>query len=147
MKPIVALCFISLLAGCASTPQSSSTAPAQSATAPAVGAVGTTSLKTLTHADLQAAAKYATDHAYPARAAMWQALEAQLTAAENQVAACRAAIDAAMPKPSKSGEVVGMFTLVEIAAEAVGQGVPASVKINCEPIVIPTGLLPVPKLP
>lgn len=141
MKLLISILLAGIfLAGCASTPPAATSNTAAPAPAP------TTSLKTLTHADLQAASKYAIDHGFPARAAMWQAIEAQLTAAENQIAACKAAIEAALPKPSASGGPVGVFTLVEIGAEAVGQGVPANVRINCEPIVIPTGLLPVPKL-
>lgn len=143
IAPVLAVTM--LLAACASPPHlsaPSATAPS-SAASPAAPAAPS-SLKTLTHEDLQAAAAYATAHGYPARAAMWQAIETQLTAAENLVAACKAAIAGALPAPSTAGPV-GVFTLVEVGAEAVAQGVPASVKANCEPIVVPTGLLPIPR--
>jgi hypothetical protein len=147
MKTTISLLFIAaILTGCASaqpnaTPATAATAQPAAAAAPAKPAT----LKALTHADLQAAAAYATAHGYPARAAMWTAIEAQLTAAENQVAACKAAIDAALPK-APAGDIVGLATLTEVGAEAVAQGIPAAVKANCEPIVIPANLLPVPKL-
>lgn len=138
MKRTIVLLTVLALTGCASAPKATEAQPSAAAPAP--------SLKTFTHADLQAAAKYATDHGYPARAAMWSAIEAQLTAAENQVTACRAAIEASLPKPSIDG-IVGVAMLTEIGAEAVAQGIPASVKANCEPIVMPIGLLPLPRLP
>ena len=137
---ILAILFCLFLAACASTPAQT---PATPTAAPAPPAP---TLKTITHADLQAAAAYATAHGFPARAAMWQAIEAQLTAAENQVAACKAAIEAALPAPTGIAPA-GVFTLVEMGAETVGQGFPASVTINCAPIPIPVNLLPLPKLP
>ena len=144
MKFAAEILIFLALAACASTPSTSqpgaTPAPTTAGTSPAAH-----SLKTITHADLQAAAAYATAHGYPARAAMWTAIEAQLTAAENQIQACKDAIKAALP----SGQTApaGVFTAVEMGAEAVGQGFPASVTINCTPIPIPVSLLPVPKLP
>ena len=141
MKHLTTLLLCLALGACASAP---SQPPTTTPTA-APAATPAPTLKTITHADLQAAAAYATAHGYPARAAMWTAIEAQLTAAENQIQACKDAIKAALP----SGQTApaGVFTAVEMGAEAVGQGFPASVTINCTPIPIPVSLLPVPKLP
>lgn len=145
---VTAMAIALLLSACASAPPASAP-PAPGATVVGVSAPAATplaKLKQLTHDDLKAAAAYATAHGYPARAAMWTAIETQLTAAEGQVAACKAAIEAALPKPSADG-VVGLATLTEIGAEAVAQGVSAAVKANCEPIVVPSGLIPLPRLP
>lgn len=138
---VVLLCLI--LAACASTPSSPPAGAAVST--PTSTASAPLSLKTLTHADLQAAAAYATAHGYPSRAAMYTAIETQLTAAENQIQACKAAIAAALPT-SPTVAPPGAFTALEMAAEAVGQGIPASIRITCEPIVVPSGLIPLPKL-
>jgi hypothetical protein len=83
-----------------------------------------------THTDLQTAAAYATANGFPARAAVYQAIEIQLTA-------CEQAIAAVGPKTVPNG-TVGAFTLFEMGAEAVGQGIPANVKINCGAITLPT---------
>jgi hypothetical protein len=141
MKKIVVLLCALMLTACANVPAQAPDAAAASTAAPAPPQT----LKTFTHADLQNAAKYATDRGYLARAAMWQAIEQILTAAENQVAACKAAIQANLPKPVDG--TIGLAMLTEMGAEAVAQGVPAQVKANCEPIVIPSGLLPLPRLP
>lgn len=98
------------------------------------------SLRELTHADLQGAAKYAEDHGYPARAAKWRAFEAMLTASEGLVAACKSAIAAGLPRVP--ADPVGPLTLIEMGAEAVAQGVPAAVRANCAPIPLPVHLLP-----
>ena len=81
-----------------------------------------------THDDLQSAAAYADGNGYPARAAVYRAIDTQLTA-------CEAAIRAAAPKTQATGR--GLFTAYEVAAEAVGQGIPAAVRINCGAIVLP----------
>lgn len=142
MKTLIStLAIVALLAGCASAPPASQPIAAVPAAAPVKQ-----SLATITHGDLKAAADYATAHGYPARAAMWIAFDTQLTAAEAQVAACKAAIEASLPQRQPSG-MVGAFTLIEMGAEAVATGVPASVKANCEPIVLPSGLLPFPIKP
>jgi uncharacterized protein YceK len=109
--------------------------------------VAQSKLAVATHADLLAAAKYATDHGYTARAAVWMAEDAKLSAIEAQINACASAIEAAVPKVSLTTPPTP-FLGIEVAAEAVGtfSGVPSSVKINCEPFPIIT--LPVfPKLP
>lgn len=142
---IVSLAIVALLTACASAPPSSPVAPGAENAKPVAAAPAQT-LKQFTHADLLAAAKYAEDHGFPARAGMWKAIEYQLTAAENQVAACKAAIAASVPSRQLDG-TVGLATLIEMGAEAVATGIPASVKANCEPIVLPAGLLPLPKLP
>lgn len=87
-------------------------------------------LAKLAHADLLSAAAYATSNGYPARAAVYTAIDQQLTA-------CEAAITAAAPKQPPAGSTVGAFTLFEIAAEAVGTGIPAAVRINCGAITLP----------
>lgn len=88
-------------------------------------------LSKFTHADIQSAAAYATSNGYTARAAVYAALDMQLTA-------CEAAIAAAAPKAPPAGTTVGAFTLFEIGAEAVAQGIPAAVKVNCGAITLPT---------
>lgn len=140
MKHLLAL-FAILLAGCAGTIVKD----------PATGAVtfnvSAGKLEVAAHADLLAAAAYATAHGYPARAAVWAAEDARLTAIETQISACANAIAASLPKPV-SGPAPTPFLAIEIGAEAVGQfsGLPASVKINCAPFPIVT--LPIlPKLP
>ena len=105
-------------------------------------------LAVATHADLLAAAKYATDHGYPARAAVWMAEDAKLSAIEAQINTCANAIEAALPKAPALSSPPTPFLAVEMAAEAAGNvtGIPATVKINCEPFPIIT--LPVfPKIP
>jgi hypothetical protein len=87
-------------------------------------------LAKLTHGDLKTAAEYANSNGYPARAAVYTAIEAQLTA-------CEAAIAAAGPKSPPPGGTVGAFTLFEMGAEAVANGIPAAVKINCGAITLP----------
>ena len=95
------------------------------------------------HADAQAAAAYATANGYPARAAMWVAIDTQITA-------CEAAIAAAAPKPPTTGTAPAGPHLAldfEVGAEAIGNfsGIPASVKVNCAPL--PLIIFPViPKL-
>lgn len=142
MKLATILIF-TLLTGCNSVPV---TPDVPRETKPISPKTALADLKQLTHADLQAAAAYADKNGYPARAAMWTALEAQLTAAEAQVKACADAIRAALPTGGLQAPA-GAFTAIEMAAEAVGQGVPASVRINCAPIPLPAHLLPVPGLP
>ena len=98
-----------------------------------------TKLAVATHNDLQAAATYATQNGYPARAAVWTAIDTQLTACEN-------AIQASVPIKPNLPANGGVFLAFEVGAEAVGtfSGTPASVKINCEPLPIITfPMLPV----
>lgn len=104
-------------------------------------------LAVATHNDLQAAAKYATDHGYPARAAVWLAEDARLAAIEVQINACAKAIEAALP-PAPTGQIPTPFLGLEMAAEAVGtfSGISPSIKINCA--AFPIVALPLlPKLP
>lgn len=83
-------------------------------------------LAKVTHADLQAAAAYADAHGYPARAAVWTAIDAQLTA-------CNEAIGRAVAAQGGT-QVKGLATAFEIAAEANGTGIPADVRLNCAPL-------------
>ena len=102
--------------------------------------VAQTKIAVVTHTDLTAAAAYATKNGYPARAAVYTAIDTHLTA-------CEAAITAAEPKQPMVDTVPGAFTAFEIAAEASGnlQGIPASVKLNCAPLPLIT--FPTLKLP
>ena len=102
--------------------------------------IGQTKLAVTTHTDLQAASAYASSHGYPARAAVYRAIDTQLTA-------CEAAITAAEPQGPQITAIPGAFTAFEIAAEAAGNvsGIPASVKINCAPLPLIT--FPTLKLP
>lgn len=132
-----------LLAACASA---GTTDPAAAA---APIDVSKSDLAVATHNDFQAAAKYATDHGYPERAAVWQAHDAHLTAVEGQISACANAIagDLAAMKPQGVGSLTP-FLAVEMAAEAVGNfsGASAKTKILCAPF--PLVRLPIlPKLP
>lgn len=126
-----------LLFGCAGAP------PIQGATAEAPAPtiqnvdLSATPLAKFTHADLQQAASYATGNGYPARAAVYLAIDAQLTACEKAISTL---------KPTIPTGTVGAFTAFEIAAENVGKGVPATVKLNCEPVTLPSGFI-LPKLP
>ena len=86
-------------------------------------------LAKFTHDDLQSAAAYATSNGYPARAAVYTAIDTQLTACEN-------AISASAPKLPAAGSV-GVFTAYEVAAETVGNGIPAAVRINCSAVTLP----------
>ena len=140
MKRLLALLALSMLTACATAQAPSSTS------APAAKP----DLAAVTHADLTAAAARAMKNGYPARAQMWTAIDTLLTAQESQAKACLAAIKAALPQPGSAPQVAGAFDGIEAAAEAVGnfQGIPASVKITCEPLPIPTlpSLPGVPKL-
>jgi len=92
----------------------------------------TSKIATFTHADLQNAASIATKGGFPARAGVYSAVDAQLTACENAIAT--------LIPPVISG-TVGVFSAGEVAAEAVSSGIPAAVKANCEAIPIPSTLL------
>lgn len=85
-------------------------------------------LASFTHDDLLSAAAYASANGYPARAAVYTAIDAQLTA-------CEAALAAARPAGKPTG--AGLFTAFEVAAEAVGTGIPAAVRINCSAVTLP----------
>ena len=102
-----------------------------------MGDVSKAPLAVATHSDLTAAAAYATAHGYPARAAVWTSIDAQLTA-------CESAITANEVQPLTG--TVGVFTTFEIGAELAGTGIPLAVKLNCAPLplVVFPGL---PKLP
>ena len=88
-----------------------------------------------THADLQNAANIATTNGYPARAAVWTAYDQLLTASEQQVAACKAAIIAALQKAPTTA--VGLATLTELTAEAAVGTSSAAVKTACTGMPIP----------
>ena len=105
---------------------------------PLAGCAGTAA-SNFTHADLQNAAKIATTNGYPARAAVWNADDQLLTAAESQVTACKNAIAAA--KPTAPSGTVGLATLTELGAETAAKGIPANVAANCAPLPLP--LLPI----
>lgn len=116
-------------------------------TTPAPAVNPAPSLPVALHADLQAAAAYAEAHGYPARAAVWRAQDARLTAIEGQIKACADAIKASSPQTPTAPAGAGVFTGVEIAAETVANfSVTAAVKANCEPLPIIT-LPALPKLP
>lgn len=119
MKTLLSLFVTLLMFGCAVSP------------VPAID-VTTTKLAIATHDDLMAAAKYADDHGYPARAAVWRARDALLTAREQQINACAAAIRAALPKPAVDVKLTP-FLAIEMTEEAAGNfsGIPASVKLSC----------------
>lgn len=85
-----------------------------------------------THSDLMDAAVYAEANGYPARGAVYRAVDVQLTACEQALAASA---------PKQASGVVGAFTAFEVSAEAVGNGVPAAVKLNCSAVQLPSGLL------
>lgn len=106
-------------------------------------------LSVASHAGNKAAAAYATAHGHPERAAWWMAIDGLLTANEQQANACAAAIAAALPKHADAAPAdMSPELALEMAAEAVGNfsGIPASVKITCEPLPIPPMPL-LPKLP
>jgi len=110
--------------------------------------IAQTGLAKATQADLAAAAAYAQANGYPAVAAVYSAQAAQLTAINGQIQACLDAIAASKPKlPTASGNV-GPILAFEMARETVGtfSGVPASVKLNCEPIPL-IALPTLPKIP
>lgn len=143
MKRLIVVAVF-LLSACATAPTASTNPVAD----PAVPAART--LQEVTHTDLQAAAARATKNGYPARAQVWMALDTLLIAQENQIKACTDAIKNALPQPGGIPQVAGIFDGIEAAAEAVGnfQGIPAIVKLNCEPLPIPKlpGLPLIPKL-
>lgn len=87
-------------------------------------------LSKFAHADLQNAAAIAAANGFPARAAVWTAMDSQLKA-------CEAAISAAVPKLPPAGSTTGAATLLELGAEGVGQGIPANVMLNCSAITLP----------
>ncbi len=105
---------------------------------PLAGCAGTAA-SNFTHADLQNAARIATENGYPARAAVWTADDQLLTAAEKQVQACKDAIAAA--KPIAPTGTVGVATLTELGAETAAKGIPAQVAANCAPLPLP--ILPI----
>ena len=116
MRHIILIAFAVLLAGCAS-----------------MGNIDQSKIAQVTHADLQSAAKYATDHGFPARAAVWTAIDVQLKA-------CNDAITA---NEQTAPQAHGFATAFEVAAESVGTGIPSAVKLNCAPLP----LIVFPKLP
>jgi hypothetical protein len=134
MKLILAVIAALALSACSimqpvvSQPTGPASPAAQKATAAGFD-IGQLPIAKFTHADLLGAAAYANGNGYPARANVYTAIEAQLTA-------CEQAIGAAAPKAPAPGSV-GVFTAYEVAAEAVGQGVPSNVRINCGAIVLP----------
>jgi hypothetical protein len=130
---LVFLASIALLSGCAqaqTVADPGTNSPAAVSAKSAGFDLGKLPIAKFTHADLLGAAAYANGNGYPARAAVYTAIEQQLTA-------CEQAIDAALPRLPPAGTGVGVFTAYEIAAEAVGSGIPAAVKINCGAIVLP----------
>lgn len=134
MKTILACIAIALFAGCALTPAKPGTAAASpSATSAAsvqVFSLVDTPLAKFQHADLLQAASIATANGFTARAAVYTALDAQVTACEN-------AITAAVPKLPPAGTTLGLATGYEITAEAVGEGIPPAVRVNCAAFPLP----------
>jgi hypothetical protein len=111
----IALAACLAISGCATAPNLAASKGAQFA-----------------HADLQNAAAIATKNGYPARAAVWLAIDTQLMACENALSA------AAPVAPSGT---IGLASGLEVAAEGVGTGIPAAVQLNCAAIPIPSGFL------
>lgn len=109
-------------------------------TSPAISnsgaAISDLPLSKFTHADIKNAADYATTHGYPARAAVWLAIDTQLSA-------CEQAIDKLMPQSPTAGTTIGLAMGFEIAAEGVGNGIPSAVKLNCSAVQLPGGLIPI----
>lgn len=140
MKLLTVFCIILLISACASVP-----AGAPPGTAATPTDASQTKLAIATHADLLAAAAYATAHGLPAIAAVYASQDANLTAVEGQITACNAAILANMPQLASPPAGAGPILVFEIAREAVGNfaGVAPAVKLACEPITIP----PLPVLP
>ena len=116
MKILLTTLLTTLLVGCAS-----------------MGNIDQSKIAQVTHADLQSAAKYATDHGFPARAAVWTAIDEQLKA-------CNDAITA---NEQTAPQAQGLATAFEVAAENIGTGIPTAVKLNCAPLP----LIVFPKLP
>ena len=116
MKRLLALLCLTLLSACATTVD-----------------LTQTKLAVATHADLLGAAQVYTNANLPDRAAVVMAVDAQLTA-------CEQAIGAAIPKAPAPVAGAGPLTLAAQASVAVGsfQGVPAAVRLHCEPIPIIT---------
>ena len=130
---LFAISAVALFAGCATNPTTGQvTLKTVDFTA--------TKLAVASHADLQAAAVRATKNGYPSRAAFWTAVDGLLTAQEQQANDCEAAIAAALPKQTGAATFAGPADALEAGAEAVGSfsGIPASVKITCEPLPIPS---------
>jgi hypothetical protein len=138
MKRIIAVLAVLLLFGCAAQAQigSTSISVGDSSPAGADSSLLSQGILKFTLADLEAAATYATTNGYPARAAVYRAHAAHLTAVTAQVRACKDAIAAALPKPVQPG-TAGAFLLFEMAAEKVGQGISPQVRINCGAITLP----------
>lgn len=107
--------------------------------------IAQTGLAKATQSDLAAAAAYAQANGYPAVAAVYTSQAAQLTAINGQIQACLDAIAASKPKLPTANGNVGPILAFEMARETVGtfSGVPASVRLNCEPIP----LIALPTLP
>lgn len=140
---LLAFLIIALLAGCASMPKE-----ADKPAAPIDLTKG--KLAIATHADLMGAAAVAkkaadsakdpfTQQALLARAAWWTAQDTMLTAREAQASVCLNAIRAGAPTLQEAPDGTGIFTRIELAAEAVGsfQGISPAVKLACEPLPIP----------
>ena len=132
MKRLLSICLIALLAGCAGTITKSSTGAITVNVAAGTAEVAT-------HNDLLAAAAYATAHGYTAVAGVYTAQDTLLTATENQISACGNAIAQSLPTPPSVPAGAGPILKFEIAREAVGgiSAMPATVQVNCEPIVLP----------
>lgn len=136
---IAAFCFAEAgYAQDAASGGASVTAPAAIAPAPTAAALATQAgfdlqklpLVKFGHADVQTAAAYATANGYPARAAFWLAVDQQVTA-------CEDALAAAAPRAPAAGGTIGLATAFEVAAEAVGTGIPPKVTVNCSLITLP----------
>lgn len=138
MRKLIAMLCIVVLPACTTNPTTGKLTPID---------LTQTQFSQATHTDLLAAAKYATDHGLPAIAAVYTAQDQLGTAILQQINACNVAIAANMPQVVAPPSGAGPILAFEVAREAVGQisGIPASVKLACEPITLPS--LPVlPKL-
>ena len=101
-----------------------------------------TKLAEFTHADLANAATLANTNGYPARGAVWTAYDQLLTAKENQIDACKAAILSALQQ--KPTGTVGLATTTELAAELAASGGSPAIHANCTALPLPV-LPPLPK--
>lgn len=101
-----------------------------------------TKLAEFTHADLVNAATLANTNGYPARGAVWTAYDQLLTAKEQQIDACKAAILAALQQ--KPTGTVGLATATELAAELAASGGSPAIHANCTALPLPV-LPPLPK--
>jgi hypothetical protein len=123
---LLALMFVS---GCATTADMPANPAAPVSTDPAPAPAPTPGI---IQSDLLAAAALANSNGYPARGAVYTALAAQ-------AAACKAAIEAAIPAAPSLPPGAGLITAAEFAAEKVAtvSGIPSNVRLACSAVTLP----------